>query len=58
MGYVTSLRAAPEPHAMPKTENLNVGAFDLMPSPEEVKARLPLDERAAQRSVTCSRPRT
>jgi 3-deoxy-7-phosphoheptulonate synthase len=33
---------------MPQTENLNVGAFDVMPSPEEIKARLPLDERSAQ----------
>jgi 3-deoxy-7-phosphoheptulonate synthase len=33
---------------MPKTEDLNVGAFDVMPSPDEVKARLPLEEPAAQ----------
>jgi 3-deoxy-7-phosphoheptulonate synthase len=30
------------------TEDLNVSAFDLMPSPDEVKARVPLTERAAQ----------
>ncbi len=33
---------------MQQTENLNVAAFDLIPSPDEVKARLPLSERAAQ----------
>ncbi len=33
---------------MQQTENLNVAAFDVMPSPDEVKARLPLSERAAQ----------
>jgi 3-deoxy-7-phosphoheptulonate synthase len=33
---------------MQQTENLNVAAFDVMPSPEEVKARAPLDERAAR----------
>ena len=32
---------------MQQTENLNVAAFDLMPSPDEVKARLPLSESAA-----------
>jgi 3-deoxy-7-phosphoheptulonate synthase len=31
-----------------QTENLNVVALDLMPSPDEVKARLPLTERAAR----------
>ena len=30
-----------------QTENLNVAAFDHMPSPEEVKARVPMTERAA-----------
>ncbi len=40
---------------MPKTENLNVCAFDLMPSPEEVKARLPLDERAGQAVLAARR---
>ena len=30
-----------------QTENLNVAAFDRMPSPEEVKTRIPLTERAA-----------
>jgi 3-deoxy-7-phosphoheptulonate synthase len=33
---------------MQPTENLNVVAFDVMPTPQEVKARLPLDEAAAQ----------
>jgi len=33
---------------MHQTENLNVAAFDLMPSPDEVKARLPLSDRAAE----------
>ncbi|HQZ04213.1 MAG TPA: 3-deoxy-7-phosphoheptulonate synthase, partial [Thauera sp.] len=28
------------------TENLNIAAFDLMPSPEEIKARIPMTERA------------
>jgi 3-deoxy-7-phosphoheptulonate synthase len=53
MGYVTS----PGPGAahMQKTENLNVGAFDLMPSPAEVKARLPLTEEAAQTVVRARR---
>jgi 3-deoxy-7-phosphoheptulonate synthase len=32
---------------MQQTENLNVVAFDLMPSPDEVHARVPLSERAA-----------
>ena len=30
-----------------QTENLNVASFDHMPSPNEIKARLPLSERAA-----------
>ncbi len=30
-----------------RTENLNVGSFELMPSPDEVKARVPLTESAA-----------
>ena len=33
---------------MQQTENLNVAAFDLMPSPDEVKAQVPLNDRAAQ----------
>jgi len=33
---------------MPQTENLNVGSFQEMPSPEEVKAALPLSEDTAQ----------
>jgi len=36
---------------MPQTENLNVGSFQEMPSPEEVKAALPLDEATAQSVV-------
>src|SRR5512144_1421425 len=35
----------------PQTENLNVAAFDLMPSPDEVKARLPLTDAAAESVV-------
>jgi len=31
----------------PRLENLNVTAFDLMPSPEEIHARLPISERAS-----------
>jgi 3-deoxy-7-phosphoheptulonate synthase len=31
-----------------RTEDLNVLAFDVMPSPDEVKKKLPLTERAAQ----------
>jgi 3-deoxy-7-phosphoheptulonate synthase len=34
-----------------RTENLNVGAFDVMPSPDEVKARVPLTEAAADTVV-------
>jgi 3-deoxy-7-phosphoheptulonate synthase len=33
---------------MQQTENLNVSALDVMPSPDEVKARVPLDEPAAR----------
>ena len=33
---------------MQPTENLNIAAFDLMPSPDEVKSRLPLSDLAAQ----------
>ncbi|MGC3999263.1 MAG: 3-deoxy-7-phosphoheptulonate synthase [Anaeromyxobacter sp.] len=33
---------------MQQTENLNVVAVDVMPSPDEVKARVPLTERAAR----------
>ncbi|WP_242346585.1 3-deoxy-7-phosphoheptulonate synthase [Anaeromyxobacter terrae] len=36
---------------MQQTENLNVAAFDLMPSPDEVKAHVPLDEPAARTVV-------
>ncbi len=32
---------------MPQTENLNVASFDVMPSPDEVKGALPLDEEGA-----------
>lgn len=32
----------------PQTENLNVEAIDLMPSPEEIKTRVPLSESAAR----------
>jgi 3-deoxy-7-phosphoheptulonate synthase len=33
---------------MQRTENLHIAAFDLMPSPAEVKARAPISERAAE----------
>ncbi len=36
---------------MQKTEDLNVSEFDVMPSPDEVKARLPLTEAAARTVV-------
>ncbi|HSN90282.1 MAG TPA: 3-deoxy-7-phosphoheptulonate synthase [Anaeromyxobacteraceae bacterium] len=36
---------------MHQTENLNVVALDEMPSPDEVKARVPLTERAAETVV-------
>jgi 3-deoxy-7-phosphoheptulonate synthase len=36
---------------MQQTENLNVLALDVMPSPDEVKAKLPLTEDAARRIV-------
>ena len=36
---------------MQQTENLNVAALDVMPSPDEVKARVPLDEPAARTVV-------
>jgi 3-deoxy-7-phosphoheptulonate synthase len=36
---------------MQQTENLNVVALDDMPSPDEVKARVPLTERAAETVV-------
>jgi 3-deoxy-7-phosphoheptulonate synthase len=34
-----------------RTENLNVVSFDLMPSPDEVKSRVPLTEKAADAVV-------
>jgi 3-deoxy-7-phosphoheptulonate synthase len=53
MGYLLSQTpgvetdpAGPDP-AMQQTENLNVAAVDLMPSPDDVKGRVPLTERAA-----------
>ena len=46
------------PHMKPETrmsaaqtENLNIAAFEPMPSPEEIIARVPLSERAAQTVV-------
>ncbi|MDD5248547.1 MAG: 3-deoxy-7-phosphoheptulonate synthase [Rhodocyclaceae bacterium] len=36
---------------MQQTENLNIEAFDAMPTPEEIHARLPLSEPAAQTVV-------
>ncbi len=40
---------------MQQTENLNVEAFDLMPSPAEIKARVPLSDAAAQTVVAARR---
>ncbi|HNH35778.1 MAG TPA: 3-deoxy-7-phosphoheptulonate synthase [Rhodocyclaceae bacterium] len=37
---------------MQQTENLNIEAFDAMPTPEEIHARVPLSETAAQTVVT------
>ena len=36
---------------MQQTENLNIEAFDAMPTPEEIHARVPLSESAAQTVV-------
>jgi 3-deoxy-7-phosphoheptulonate synthase len=36
---------------MQQTENLNVAALDVMPSPDEVKAHVPLSDRAAETVV-------
>jgi 3-deoxy-7-phosphoheptulonate synthase len=36
---------------MQQTENLNIEAFELLPTPEEIHARLPLSEAAAQTVV-------
>ncbi|ACL65190.1 phospho-2-dehydro-3-deoxyheptonate aldolase [Anaeromyxobacter dehalogenans 2CP-1] len=36
---------------MQKTEDLNIAAFDLMPSPDEVKARIPITEEAVRTVV-------
>ncbi len=36
---------------MQQTENLNIEAFDPMPTPEEIHARVPLTEKAAQTVV-------
>jgi 3-deoxy-7-phosphoheptulonate synthase len=38
-----------------QTENLNVEAFDLMPSPDEIKGRVPLTEAAARTVVEARR---
>jgi 3-deoxy-7-phosphoheptulonate synthase len=40
---------------MQQTENLNVAALDVMPSPDEVKAALPLGEAGGERVVTWRR---
>ena len=40
---------------MQQTENLNVASLDLMPSPDEVKSRHPLSERAAATVVSARR---
>src|SRR5512136_870296 len=43
---------------MQQTENLNIEAFDAMPTPEEIHARLPLSETAAQTVVAGRRALT
>ncbi|HEX8961389.1 MAG TPA: 3-deoxy-7-phosphoheptulonate synthase [Rhodocyclaceae bacterium] len=43
---------------MQQTENLNIEAFDAMPTPEEIHARLPLSEAAAQSVVAGRRALT
>ena len=40
---------------MQQTENLNIEAFELLPTPEEIHARLPLSEAAAQTVVEARR---
>ena len=40
---------------MQQTENLNVDAFDLMPSPDEIKARVPLTEAGARTVIEARR---
>ncbi len=40
---------------MQQTENLNVEAFDLMPSPDEIKARVPMTEAAAATVIEARR---
>ena len=37
---------------MQQTENLNIEAFDLLPTPEEVHSRLPLSDAAAESVLT------
>jgi 3-deoxy-7-phosphoheptulonate synthase len=37
---------------MQQTENLNIEAFELMPTPEEIHARVPLSETAAESVLT------
>jgi 3-deoxy-7-phosphoheptulonate synthase len=43
---------------MHQTENLNIESFDAMPTPEEIHARLPLSEAAAQNVVAGRRALT
>ncbi|HEX8988329.1 MAG TPA: 3-deoxy-7-phosphoheptulonate synthase [Rhodocyclaceae bacterium] len=43
---------------MQQTENLNIEAFDAMPTPEEIHTRLPLSETAAQTVVAGRRALT
>ncbi|HET8734733.1 MAG TPA: 3-deoxy-7-phosphoheptulonate synthase, partial [Anaeromyxobacteraceae bacterium] len=40
---------------MQQTENLNVEAFDLMPSPDEIKARVPITEAATATVIEARR---
>jgi len=52
LSALTAALSPPElPMTLVQTENLNVLAFDHMPSPDEVKVRVPLTESAAARVV-------
>jgi 3-deoxy-7-phosphoheptulonate synthase len=50
----TDLSQSPRPMTPPEIDNINVAAFDAMPSPEEIHARLPLTA-GAERTVAAGR---
>ncbi len=50
----TSWTDEPEATTMQQTENINIEAFDPMPTPEEIHARVPMTE-AAEKSVLAGR---